>query len=68
MKAVTTRRGRASADLLIEETRRVREALSARFDNNLEKLCGHLRKIEREQQARVVRPSENSPLEPDRSK
>jgi hypothetical protein len=50
-------------DPLVDEVRALRDALSARFDHDLDRLCEHLRetqaRIEREQPGRVVRPDPN---------
>ena len=41
-------------DPIVKETRAAREALFARFHHDLEALCEHLRKKQREHRGRVV--------------
>jgi len=48
-----------SHDPLIDEVRQIRTDLSASFDNDMEKLCEHLRKIESKHRDRVVKPNSN---------
>lgn len=45
-----------SADPLIDEVRAIRKAISDQFDNDVGKLCGHLREIERQYADRLVEP------------
>jgi hypothetical protein len=55
MKVSKSRKAQSVADPLIAEVRTAREGLCARFDNDIEKLCGHLREIEKRQKARLVK-------------
>lgn len=50
-KALTSR------DELIEEVREIRAKISARFDNDVNKLCEHLREVEKQYPHRIVRLS-----------
>jgi hypothetical protein len=43
-------------DPIIEETRRIREEISAQFDHDVGKLCDHLREIEAQYPDRIWRP------------
>ena len=43
-------------DPLIDEVREVRRALSETFQNDVEKLCDYLQRIEEQHQERVVKP------------
>ena len=45
----------------VEEIRRIRAKLSKRFDNDLGKLCEHLRQIETQYRDRVVQPRRETP-------
>ncbi len=42
------------SDPLIEDVRRVRAELSAQFDNDVDKLCEHLRRLESQYSERLV--------------
>ena len=44
------------SDPLIDEVREVRRALSATFQNDVDKLCDYLQRIEEQHQERVVKP------------
>lgn len=48
-------KGQSVADPLIVEVRTAREKLCARFSNDIEKLCAHLREIEEQQKVRLVK-------------
>ena len=55
MKISKSRKEQSVADPLIAEVRTARKELCARFDNDIEKLCAHLREIEKRQRARLVK-------------
>jgi hypothetical protein len=55
MKVSSSRKAQSVADPLIVEVRKARKDLCARFDNDIEKLCAHLRAIEKRQKARLVK-------------
>ena len=44
------------ADPNVDEIRAIRAELSARFDNDVGKLCKHLRRVEARYRDRVVQP------------
>ena len=46
---------------MIEDVRKVRNALSQRFGNDVAKLCEHLREVEAEHASRVVTPHRAKP-------
>lgn len=46
----------AVPDPLIDEVRAIRQALSERFGNDVDKLCDHLQELERQHRDRVVQP------------
>lgn len=43
-------------DAIVDEVRAIRAKLSARFDNDIDKLCEHLRHVEARYRDRVVQP------------
>jgi hypothetical protein len=55
MKVSESQKAQPVADPLISEVRTARKDLCARFDNDIEKLCAHLREIEKRQKARLVK-------------
>jgi len=44
------------ADPLIDEVRAIRKALSDQFDNDVGRLCDHLRRFEAQYEERLERP------------
>ena len=44
------------SDAIVDEVRAIRAELSARFGNDIDKLCDHLRSIEAQYADRVVQP------------
>ena len=55
MKASKSLEAQYVTDPLIVEVRTARKNLSARFDNDIEKLCAYLRGIEKREGARLVK-------------
>lgn len=55
MRVSKSRKARSVADPLIADVRTARKDLCARFDNDIAKLCAHLREIEKRQKARLVK-------------
>jgi hypothetical protein len=49
------------SDAIVDEVRAVRAKLSARFGNDIDKLCDHLRSIEAQYRDRVVQPGKLIP-------
>ena len=47
---------RQGEDPLIDEVRSIRKEISERFDNDVNRLCEHLRSIEKTLRERLVRP------------
>lgn len=43
-------------DPLIDEVRAVRKAISDQFDNDVDRLCDHLRQLEKRDAHRLVKP------------
>ena len=43
-------------DPLIDEIREIRKAISDQFDNDVERLCEHLRQAEQQHPERVIQP------------
>ena len=54
--------GQRSCDPLIDEVRAVRRALCEQFGNDVDRLCGYLRGLERQHPERVVRTDEVQPV------
>jgi hypothetical protein len=50
-----------SADPILDETRAARERLVARFDDDLDALCQHLREVERKFEGRIVHRTPKKP-------
>ena len=51
------REGGQPADLLIDEIRAIGRAISEQFGNDVDKLCDHLQKLERQHPERVAEPA-----------
>jgi len=54
MKVAESGKAPSIRDPLIDDVRIARKELCASFDNNLEKLCAHLRAIEKQHATRLV--------------
>ena len=50
----TSQSANAYPDPLIDEIRAIRKAISDQFDNDVDRLCEHLRQLERQHQGRLV--------------
>ena len=48
--------GDTHSDPLIDEVRAIRKAISDQFDNDVDRLCEHLRQLERQHPDRLVQP------------
>jgi hypothetical protein len=55
MKSPSSSAAGSISDPLIDEVRLARQELCARFGNDIEKLCDHLRQIEKKYEARLRR-------------
>ena len=55
MKAASSANAHPINDPLIDEVRAARRNLSASFDDDLPRLCAHLRQIEERHEARLVK-------------
>ncbi len=53
----TVQPSNTSADPLIDEVRAIRRAISEQFGNDVDRLCDHLQKLERQHPERVGEPA-----------
>ena len=53
----TTQPGSTPPDPLIDEVRAIRRAISEQFGNDVDRLCDHLRKLERQHPERLCEPT-----------
>ena len=53
----TTQPGSTLPDPLIDEVRAIRRAISEQFGNDVDRLCDHLRKLERQHPERLAEPA-----------
>lgn len=51
------------ADPLIDEVRAIRKEISDEFDNDVVRLCEHLRQVEKQYADRIVQPGHRIPKE-----
>lgn len=51
-------------DPLIDEIRSIREEISNRFNNDVDKLCDYLQQLEREHPDRMATPEQLRPRQP----
>ncbi len=49
-------------DPLIDEVRRIRLRMSARYGNDVRRLCDHLRRVEKRYAGRLVKPQGDEPI------